>query len=238
MKLKHITFTGVDSKTDINRLKEIIELYPIAEFGVLTRYHWQENGNRYPDPSTFNKLLNLTPHLSLHLCGKIAHDAAHGRWPLVNEHTGFRLPIFRRIQLNIAERTDNPIHCYSAPYGRQELIIQTKDAKNVSVYARTRAYYADTKNNAISMLLDASGGRGIDTQLQVFPTRNKIGYAGGLNPENVAEKLSYLIENVKNGCFWIDMESGVRTNDWFDLDKVVRVLEICQPIIESRKGAI
>ena len=88
------------------------------------------------------------------------------------------------------------------------------------------------------MLLDASGGRGIDTPIDVFPTSRKIGYAGGLNPENIADKLSFLMENVKIGRFWIDMESGVRTNDWFDLDKVVRVLEICQPIIESRKEVI
>ena len=29
------------------------------------------------------------------------------------------------------------------------------------------------------------------------------------------------------------MESGVRTDDWFDLDKVRRVLEICEPIIKE-----
>lgn len=233
MKLRHITFTGVDEKTDINRLKEIIKKYPIAEFGVLTSYHWQENGNRYPNPHLFEKLVNITPHLSLHLCGKIAHDAAYGLWPRINEHVEFCAPIFRRIQLNIAERTDNPIHCYSAPFGHQELIIQARDAKNCSVYARTRAYYADTRNNFISMLLDASGGRGVDTPLEVFQSRNKIGYAGGFNPDNVADKLSFLMEHVKNGSFWIDMESGVRTNDWFDLDKVEKVLEICEPLIKT-----
>ena len=30
MKLKHITFTGVDSKTDIDRLVEIQQEYPIV----------------------------------------------------------------------------------------------------------------------------------------------------------------------------------------------------------------
>ena len=237
MRLKHITFTGIDARTDIIRLQEIIEQYPIAEFGVLTSYHWQENGNRYPDPSMFQMLRNLTPHLSLHLCGKIAHDAACGLWPKVNDHVGYCMPIFRRIQLNIAERSDNPTHCYRAPFGHQEVIIQTRNTESRSVYEHTLGFYSE-HTRLISMLLDASGGRGIDTPIDVFPTSRKIGYAGGLNPENIADKLSFLMENVKIGRFWIDMESGVRTNDWFDLDKVVRVLEICQPIIESRKEVI
>ena len=49
-RLKHITFTGVDAKTDKKLLSEIQKQYPVAEFGVLTSYHWYENGNRYIDP--------------------------------------------------------------------------------------------------------------------------------------------------------------------------------------------
>lgn len=232
MRLKHITFTGIDAKTDIKRLQEIIELYPIAEFGVLTSYHWQENGNRYPDPSMFSSLLKVTPHLSLHLCGKIAHDAACGLWQRVDEHVEFCLPIFRRIQLNIGNRLDNPKRCCRAPFGHQEVIIQVGNARGIDIYNNTR-----DGSPFITMLLDASGGRGIETPLEVFPTRHKIGYAGGFNPDNVADRLSFLMENVETGTFWIDMESGVRTNDWFDLDKVVRVLEICQPIINQHNDS-
>jgi hypothetical protein len=43
------------------------------------------------------------------------------------------------------------------------------------------------------------------------------------------------MENEQVGDFWIDMESGVRTDDWFDIDKVRRVLEICEPIINKYK---
>ena len=61
----------------------------------------------------------------------------------------------------------------------------------------------------------------------------KVGYAGGFNPENVADKLHYLLTNDEVGDFWIDMESGVRTDDWFDLDKVRRVLAICNEVIRD-----
>ena len=84
------------------------------------------------------------------------------------------------------------------------------------------------------MLLDASGGEGIETSLVAFAGK-KIGYAGGINADNVADKLTFLMENEQVGDFWIDMESGVRTDDWFDTDKVRRVLEICEPIINKYK---
>ena len=59
-------------------------------------------------------------------------------------------------------------------------------------------------------------------------------HAGGFNPENVADKLHYLLTNDEVGDFWIDMESGVRTeDDWFDLDKVRRVLAICNEVIRD-----
>ena len=62
LRLKHITFTGVDAKTNLKVLDKIQKKYPMAEFGVLTSYHWYENGNRYLDPSMIGNLgdnLNL-----------------------------------------------------------------------------------------------------------------------------------------------------------------------------------
>ena len=77
-----------------------------------------------------------------------------------------------------------------------------------------------------------SGGEGIETHVIAFAGK-KIGYAGGINANNVAEKLTFLMENDQVGDFWIDMESGVRTDDWFDIDKVVKVLEICSDILKK-----
>jgi phosphoribosylanthranilate isomerase len=87
--------------------------------------------------------------------------------------------------------------------------------------------------DTISALLDSSGGRGIDTPLKVRPSSGKVGYAGGFNPDNVGEKLSFLLQNVRMGEFWIDMESGVRTDDWFDTNKVRQVLAICKEVISD-----
>ena len=230
MKLKHITFTGIDEKTDIKALLEIQNRFPYVEFGVLMAKNWRENGNRYFDPAKLSKLAYTGLNLSCHICGSYARHIMQDReWdPLLNL-LGDYWDIFDRCQINISnsEPTEETFFL-KTPKFFKEVIIQQKSIDNHPVWDRINWH------GYMSLLLDASGGRGIDTPIQLWPDWfYKIGYAGGMNPENIGEKLSYLLANA-NHPFWIDMESGVRTEDWFDLDKVVNVLEICKPIIERR----
>lgn len=239
MKLQHITFTGIDVKTDIKILTEIQQEFPIAEFGVLTSYHWYENGNRYLNPALVKNLRGHGLNLALHICGSAAHDAAVGDWKTVDDKlTKEFLTMFKRVQLNISNRKDNPAFCWIPSVIGQELIVQQRGGDDMALYEETVKHWTDRPyphRDIISVLLDASGGRGIDTPLKVLPTSGKVGYAGGFNQGNVGEKLSFLLENTRMGEFWIDMESGVRTDDWFDLDKVVKVLEICSDVLKQYK---
>lgn len=236
MKLKHITFTGIDAKTDIKDLIDIQCEFPIAEFGILTSYHWYENGNRYLNPAFLSNLYagNGKLNLALHVCGSAAHDAAEGMWQYIDKHLFGSLKLFKRIQLNVSNRKDNPEYLWIPPYVDQELIVQQHDANNLTLYNTTCDIWQGG-DSRVSVLLDASGGQGIDTPLKVLPLRGKVGYAGGFNPDNVGGKLEYLLKNVKKGMFWIDMESGVRTDDWFDTTKVRHVLAICKEVIKDLK---
>ena len=232
MRLKHITFTGIDARTDLQELQDIQLRYPIAEFGVLTSHHWHENGNRYLNPQFLHALTGRELNLALHVCGSMASEAAVGCWRVINKHTEgcLELGLFQRIQLNVANRNDVPSALCCTPDLKTEVIIQQQPGYD--------GFYKNSMNTSsvlksISMLIDGSGGQGIDAPISIYPSAYKIGYAGGINPDNVADKLTYLFENVHNGEFWIDMESGVRTDDWFDLEKVRQVLEICEPIIEK-----
>lgn len=236
MKLKHITFTGIDARTDLQELQDIQRQYPLAEFGVLTSYHWYENGNRYLNPQFLPNLYGRGLNLALHLCGTAAHDAMVGLWNRIQRHTVeyLYMSLFQRVQLNVANRSDNPDRLASMPPNCcADVIIQQRPGDAALFERSLWVGRVNPRLRTVSMLIDGSGGLGIDTPISIYQSAEKIGYAGGISTDNVADKLTYLFENVRDGEFWIDMESGVRTDDWFDLDKVRRVLETCQPIIKE-----
>jgi hypothetical protein len=89
--LKHITFTGVDSRTDISELLRIRDKYPLVEFGVLLSEKWAENGNRYFNPDDFYKLTKLGLRLSGHLCGSLARGTVKDGFNRLEVHSSKKL---------------------------------------------------------------------------------------------------------------------------------------------------
>jgi phosphoribosylanthranilate isomerase len=75
------------------------------------------------------------------------------------------------------------------------------------------------------------GGLGIDTPISApaYASKVHLGFAGGINPDNVIDKMDE-ITSLPVGRFWIDMESGVRTDDRFDLDKVE---DVCKKVYDE-----
>ncbi len=223
MKLTKVTFTGVDECTDVKRLVQLQKKYPFVEFGVLLSYEWQENGNRFLDPLILSVLRSRGLNLSAHFCGQAAIDVAAGKKFKMESLLGNNSKIFRRCQLNLkADKYFSQLRrLVSIPY-IDEVIIQMHTPELCQQFLNgQRPLFA-------SYLLDASCGCGIDTPIQIITSPGvHIGYAGGIGPDNVAEKLRTLLESPSDEMFWIDMETRVRTEDWFDLDKVEQVLEIC-----------
>lgn len=229
--IQHITFTGIDQYTDIARLRKLQKRFPLAEFGVLLSTDWTKNGTRFPDPVLLKELVGQGLHLSAHLCGEAATLALDGYWSWVDRNIFGSAKIrkaFRRIQLNVSTRKNLPERL-AATLPHTEIIIQQKDADHAGLFLRSAAIMPD-----VSVLLDASGGRGVEYPFEVRPEMKafKVGYAGGLGPENAADRLAELLRNSNIGRFWIDMESRVRTDDRFDLDKVEAVLKECYKILK------
>lgn len=226
--LRQITFTGIGVETDLKVLKEIQDEYPLVEWGVLLSKNWQENGPRFFDPSQLNTLRWQGLNLSCHLCGSAARAIVSENWEPAFEVTRGMFGLFQRCQVNISmEQPNDKTQYMRPPIDLSELIIQQKSAGAMNIFNAIK------NRTKMSVLLDSSGGRGIDTPVKPLNIPGlKVGYAGGLNPDNVGEKLEYLMENVE-GEFWIDMESGVRTDDRFDIDKCVSVLQTCQKIMEG-----
>lgn len=234
MKLKHITFTGLDEKTNPEYLMRIQREFPLVEFGVLMSAHWKTNGNRYPNPDIIQWFTDQGLNLSAHLCGSIAKNAYAGDFNnVIEKYPIFTHPDFNRTQLNVSPYAD--IYKTSAaciqPFGK-EVIIQQK-SPTIMYSVAFNKFSALNPDINVTMLIDPSGGRGVDEGLDVIATSHKTGYAGGINADNVEEKLRTLMSLETIGDFWIDMESGVRTDDWFDTTKVLKVLEKCQNVLKD-----
>ena len=114
------------------------------------------------------------------------------------------------------------------PKTNKEVIVQMRTA------SLCKQFLEEGSPEGMSYLIDFSGGRGLDTPVEVVNVPGvHIGYAGGIGPGNVGQKLRSLLVYPSDGEFWIDMETRVRTDEKFDLDKVEGVLKICDHIIKN-----
>ena len=221
--LTHITFTGVDEWTNIDELVDIQRRYPKVEFGVLVSRKWQENNDRYMSPEQVKELQGHGLRLSAHFCGSLAREVFNmgGFTEIHGAYDG----MFDRVQLNVATCTDVAPTCIM-PGPLKEVIIQ--QGSNLSIFEQCHIASGDH----VSVLLDKSGGQGIDTPIEVplYAQKVHVGFAGGIGPDNVIDKLKQITSSPNIGKFWIDMESSVRTYDTFD---VCKVDEVCKKVYEE-----
>lgn len=213
-----ITFTGVDDQTDVLAMAELAALYPI-EWGVLfsPKRQGKEEHPRYPSLEFLKKLTHsgLNLRLSAHLCGGDARQVIEfGR-------SQYDEPIreyFDRVQINTADIHVIPKDLAAWAEGvRVQAILQCRDVF--------------PNNNDVAWLYDASGGRGITPAIWPASLGGGwlIGYAGGLNPTNVAAAVDQIQTQASN--YWLDMESGVRDErDRFSIEK-------CRAVCEAVYGA-
>ena len=187
--------------------------------------NWKDNGNRYWNPDNLEKLKDKNLSLSLHLCGSLARSAILNDWNPTLLFLGENINLFKRAQLNISTNKKNPENLIlDIPKPLKEVIIQQKGIDGAKMFLD---YYQKTKDKKVSILLDSSGGLGIDTPLIPLDIECKVGYAGGFGPDNILEKTRLLLNSEKTHSFWVDMESKIRTNDWFDIKKAY---DICQKV--------
>lgn len=219
MKPISVTFTGLDARTDVRRLRDIQQRYPNAEFGILFSETRTGNENRYPEKRIIHKFQQSGVRLALHVCGRLSRVTFTESYYDLFHRTG-GLKWFDRIQLNgLSSLKDLRREHLEIPPGL-EIILQQHPS-----FPLITERIGKITGGKPGILMDASGEEGIDTPFQVISIPGcRVGYAGGINPDNVIEKLEGLLQDGAQD-FWIDMESGVRTNDWFDLDKVEEVLK-------------
>jgi hypothetical protein len=203
-KPEFITFTGVDAYTDVEGMRALDREYPV-EWGVLLSPSSQGKKTRYPNEETLHRIMESGLRLSAHLCGGYSRDLMRGQMPI----PPVALLDFERIQVN----SKSPVVTYISTL--QKLV-----GARCIAQAQGPEF---PEEDRIQWLFDASGGRGVSPDSWPPHPGRLVGYAGGLSPENVEEVLKSINAS---GRYWIDMESGVRTNDQFDLEKCRRVCEL------------
>lgn len=195
-----ITFTGLDAWTDLRRVANLSSRYPI-EWGVLFSPKRQGVDPRYPDGETLSAIMWMAGiQKAAHLCGD------HARSIMQSGECG-PIPVdlfyFDRVQVNHASPDPLAINAFRDGWGRFRCIAQSRGSE----------FPADT---SVDWLHDLSGGRGEAGAFWPEHPGRLVGYAGGINPENVASVIAGINADAP---YWIDMESGVRTDDRLDLDK-------------------
>ena len=207
-----VTFTGIDERTDLKKCEELCADYPI-EFGILFGANRQKN--RYPNRDFVKEAVCADIMYAYHLCNEYSNWAINGYYVLdlpVN-------PAIQRIQVNSSIYNDEGLKTF-----------QKKVNCPVLVQWRKPVFPEEAIGKNIHYVYDCSGGRGIYNPDEKWPQQNfnnngslgRVGYAGGINPDNVLDVLS----KIDAYEFWIDMETGVRDDDdWFSIEKCRKVCE-------------
>lgn len=222
-----VTFTGVDNKTSLTSLQILANRYSNIEFGILVSKSNTDldKVNRFPSFETIDKVLNADlPSVSCHICGELARYYVHtGDFSEIRDFLGQeRVDKFSRFQLNIRGYDDYKLFVIEEDI---HIIIQVSNAKSYQYFYQMK----ELNPNKVEALIDYSGGLGKLGCFNYVSDGDEIfGYAGGININNVAYILGYIEGKMEYDVnYWIDMESSVRTDDWFDTSKV---REICSEV--------
>ncbi len=242
MKIKTVTITGADDNTDIRAMIELSKKFPFVEWGLLFSPNPDRKGTaRYPSIAWIKKLqrvLNLQMAINgeklnfcAHFCGGYMKEflASGSMASALSDMCDINITrFFNRYQYNFNAQSIVVCKEFWSHFGRMSspVIIQlNKNNKEVCETLIVEVGY----NKNVQFLHDASGGLGISPKEWGMPVENHFtGYAGGLTPDNLEEQLLKINEVAKDNEIWIDAETGLRTDDKLDLDKVTKFLEIAK----------
>lgn len=224
------TLTGVDEKTDLDRLIFLSAKYEFVEWGFLYSPREQGKPGRYMPWQSLLSVLDQLPQYvrcALHVCGRGVDNLLSGEpveWALINaisERGG-------RVQLN-----------FNSKRAKADERFDEKDIQGlIDKIHPTPVIIQHNKNNEhlwqvlggenVRFLFDSSGGSGELCKSWPAPLPVLCGYAGGLGPGQMSEHLDAIRKVADARSIWVDMEGRLRVQtDWADemcLEKCEHVL--------------
>lgn len=215
-----IGIAGADEGVGPEQLAAVSQRFPEVEWGILISAS-REGTPRYPGRAWRASFLEATrgARRAAHLCGEAVLRFARKDPDLEEE-----LLQYDRVQINFAvTRMDMfDIQCLAARVAetdRPYAIITQRNIANLGVLDLLG------RSSRHQVLFDSSLGGGHSPSSWPEAIEGvACGYAGGLGPEVLTQAIPQIARATKGMPYWIDMESGVRTDDRLDLDKVEAVV--------------
>jgi hypothetical protein len=261
MYIDKVTITGVDDSVDRGLLYDLSDRFPFVEWGVL--YHPGSEGKpRYPSDDWIEKFDRYAPDFvsrSVHLCGEAATAFCDGDLSVVRD-SAYHSPRYGGIQVNIHDGIRRGVNSFSEIADlliRSNKVVPTIVQLNDITRPIVSALSKKRDGNYVRVLIDSSRGKGIsvpipsekeNVELYNLLKTTRCGFAGGISPNNVMSvakqiagisNLHYEVRSILTWeklippSTWIDMESGVRTDNEFDMAKVEAVLVKMQRVMHG-----
>lgn len=235
MILQNLTFTGIDSLTDIDDLVGLSKDYPNIRFGFRTSSDWRNLG--YPNPTEIRRLGHPDLSYVLVIDNVEAQDILNGDWNVIINRFGNSFRYFSAVQLNLGRQKFQLRYALrNVPENIKEIIIQQTDSDDLNMYKYLKRTAA-RENFKVSLLVDGSGGKGFfctPTEELFLQMSESFGFAGGLNPKNcrqvfdICEQYAEILELP----YWLNFESGVKDDFGFNINAC---RAICEKIYKARK---
>jgi hypothetical protein len=229
--LDRISLTGADDNVSLSALAQLSKEHPFVEWALLYVPH-NEGAPRNPSREWRLAFFNaqLPGYSAVHLCGRRAFEE------LLAGVLPKELLLADRLQLNINARKQDFTDSQVLEVFRQALelgpdvILQYHEGTAAVI----RTFLLELPPSAkprVHILMDESKGTGKVLSSAALPPeleRMYCGFAGGLGPDNIEWALSLMDKGEQR--YWADMESGIRTDNEFDIEKARRVLETGQRV--------
>ena len=214
MKL-NITFTGIDHNTCFDALNELVAgTTHHIEIGFLLNIQHQGSQKRYPTLEWIEDNITKLPNTSLHICGRESFKL------LSDFKLNNIIQNTQRIQLNGS-------YCANTI---DDICIKYQDHQIITQYTGSNLQTTlDVSEPNHAILLDNSGGKGIlRDNWSPIDTVKPVGFAGGLGPTTLRLVWNYIKPHISNSS-WLDMENRIRTNDYFCVHKIDKVISFLTP---------
>ena len=210
-----VAFTGADDAKDCPGMVQLSRKYPI-EWGLLIDRQ-KAGGPLFPSVEHIERFRKLGLRLCAHVCGSLASEIANGSEPTLD------LGGFSRIQVNHGR-------------GGADAEVVANVARFASIHGVRGILQCSGSSfpqhaTSVDWLFDVSFGKGVPATK--FPAiwfdHPLCGLSSGINPANVRAKIEHQFDVRPGVAYWIDMESGVRSDGAFDL-------QLCEAVCRAVYG--